>query len=955
MAQPGKLKAWSGACAFYGNSALGITQRQGSAKMPKRSRAPMPAAAPLGSEELRDTSAILGNDDATEAQAGHVAGNGPDGGASALGEGGGGGGGGRGGELPDDPAVEAALLQRSGRLFELLKGADVRLPAGMPAGGQVLSEDNALLFVARFARMLAQRGPEAAAPKVAFHWTAEANFQSIAESNLRVPDGASIKKKHGAAFGRGIYASPDFRFAKEDFSYGASATFMCLVLIGKQEYRQPRSHNNSRDISHEFDSVKGRMPGRHSDTWVLPESEQVLPCFLVDEVALGPASDALRRAIALLREPWPPALFGGSSGAGAAAAGAGGGDAGPAGESGAGAGGGEPSAGACGSSGGRARWCRRGQGAAVVAPADIDDAAGSEANHPKRSWRGAARAARVARAAAGPLATTAATTTAATKQPRAGGGAEDAAEGAAEAVITVASDILHATEPIIAHQCCCVLSRSAEGVAAAIFERYTEADIYRERRERGRPIDTPGRISLHGRIANIYSQFCPGRPMAHAGLVPRSAYAECFARFPGVYDTREERLAWFRQGLEKLADRLPEGPRALALPARIGCGLAAGHWPSYLEAIRDFARRRGVAVSIYDWEARLGEPSASTGQVARAPAPMRKVAAAAPFGLQMPIWRPSFWKDASLEVRDPNGDWVTCDDKVSLLAALLAALRAARSPPPAAAEAAGERGAVEAGAPTLCLEPDGVLISGPTLGSKALRLRPSLAPAAELVLPRDLDEEGAAPELGDWSTPITGRAAVQHCTNTGAEASCTICLSHFWEDADSQVRRLQCGHLFHDGCLSRWFDERLECPTCKHRFGTIVGNQPRIGSLAWTTEASALPGSLPQVGTIVVSIYFPRGVDEQGSEFAERREKAYLPDDARGRLLLALFQLAFRRRVLFGLGLSMKLGIRRATFNIHLKTARRGGPTLHGYPDDAYFERCLEELHANGVAVEQLQ
>jgi len=134
-----------------------------------------------------------------------------------------------------------------------------------------------------------------------------------------------------------------------------------------------------------------------------------------------------------------------------------------------------------------------------------------------------------------------------------------------------------------------------------------------------------------------------------------------------------------------------------------------------------------------------------------------------------------------------------------------------------------------------------------------------------------------------------------------------------------------------------------------------VGSQPRIGSLAWTTEASALPGSLPQVGTIVVSIYFPRGVDEQGSEFAERREKAYLPDDARGRLLLALFQLAFRRRVLFGLGLSMKLGIRRATFNIHLKTARRGGATLHGYPDDAYFESCLEELHANGVAVEQLQ
>ena len=86
------------------------------------------------------------------------------------------------------------------------------------------------------------------------------------ESNLKVPaadpaDGSAVKKKHGAAFGRGIYTCPDYKMAKEDFlsfypsgavptwfftftdfslwmcqdfSYGASATFACLALTGRQ-------------------------------------------------------------------------------------------------------------------------------------------------------------------------------------------------------------------------------------------------------------------------------------------------------------------------------------------------------------------------------------------------------------------------------------------------------------------------------------------------------------------------------------------------------------------------------------------------------------------------------------------------------------------------------------------------------------------------------------------------
>jgi hypothetical protein len=52
---------------------------------------------------------------------------------------------------------------------------------------------------------------------------------------------------------------------------------------------------------------------------------------------------------------------------------------------------------------------------------------------------------------------------------------------------------------------------------------------------------------------------------------------------------------------------------------------------------------------------------------------------------------------------------------------------------------------------------------------------------------------------------------------------------------------------------------------------------------------------------------------------------------------------------MFGLGEAMSDRRFKPTFNIHIKTSLTGGATKHGYPDDDYFKRCLEELAANGV------
>lgn len=66
-----------------------------------------------------------------------------------------------------------------------------------------------------------------------------------------------------------------------------------------------------------------------------------------------------------------------------------------------------------------------------------------------------------------------------------------------------------------------------------------------------------------------------------------------------------------------------------------------------------------------------------------------------------------------------------------------------------------------------------------------------------------------------------------------------------------------------------------------------------------------------------------------------------------------MFQLAFRRRVLFSLGPSLTTGRVHPTYAVHLKTSMSGGPAMHGYPDPQYMENAREELRNCGVTLEQ--
>lgn len=169
------------------------------------------------------------------------------------------------------------------------------------------------------------------------------------------------------------------------------------------------------------------------------------------------------------------------------------------------------------------------------------------------------------------------------------------------------------------------------------------------------------------------------------------------------------------------------------------------------------------------------------------------------------------------------------------------------------------------------------------------------------------------------------------------------------------VFALRCGHAYHTDCLQRWFSERRRCPRCLQDFGKMVGKQPRNGTLTWHMERHPLDGVFDAKQTIVIEFHFPRGLDDDGKPFDGRNPRGYLPCNTQGILLLELFKVAFKRRVMFGLGTSMSFGSYRPTFNIHIKTSTRGGATKHGYPDPDYFARALDELKTNGVTFADLQ
>ncbi|KAK3443213.1 hypothetical protein EUGRSUZ_B03280 [Eucalyptus grandis] len=92
--------------------------------------------------------------------------------------------------------------------------------------------------------------------------------------------------------------------------------------------------------------------------------------------------------------------------------------------------------------------------------------------------------------------------------------------------------------------------------------------------------------------------------------------------------------------------------------------------------------------------------------------------------------------------------------------------------------------------------------------------------AAASLLPEEGEPSSSAGERSGASTVWVGRFGSRRRRRGGrraaAEEECCVCLSRFEEEEEvSEVVR--CGHVFHKGCLERWFQNYRSntCPLCR--------------------------------------------------------------------------------------------------------------------------------------------
>jgi ribA/ribD-fused uncharacterized protein len=153
----------------------------------------------------------------------------------------------------------------------------------------------------------------------------------------------------------------------------------------------------------------------------------------------------------------------------------------------------------------------------------------------------------------------------------------------------------------IAHQCNCK-TRKYKGLASTIYKKHPKAEPYSSGAlipHGGQP--QPGLVLVSGPVINMFAQYNPGpaRPEAasQSGGASRSSEPE---------DTATNRLSWFQKCLDTVFEN--KDIKSVALPMKIGCGLAGGAWIQYEQLLAKFAadmasdgRRRVVIVRQAQW------------------------------------------------------------------------------------------------------------------------------------------------------------------------------------------------------------------------------------------------------------------------------------------------------------------------------------------------------------------
>ncbi|XP_050177803.1 probable E3 ubiquitin-protein ligase DTX2 isoform X2 [Myiozetetes cayanensis] len=237
----------------------------------------------------------------------------------------------------------------------------------------------------------------------------------------------------------------------------------------------------------------------------------------------------------------------------------------------------------------------------------------------------------------------------------------------------------------------------------------------------------------------------------------------------------------------------------------------------------------------------------------------------------------------------------------------------------------------------------------------------------------------AAPVTGLMTaTPTEPEAVVkkylEELKGTPADEDCIICMeklsspSGYSDMCESSTirpeavgRLTSCQHSFHMLCMLAMYsngnkDGSLQCPSCKTIYGEKTGTQPK-GKMEVSTFPQSLPGH-KDCGTIQIVYHISRGIQgpehpNPGMPYTARGfpRYCYLPDNEKGRKVLELLKVAWKRRLIFTVGTSNTTGESNTVVwnEIHHKTEMDSNLSGHGYPDPNYLDNVLAELAAQGV------
>uniref|UniRef100_A0A8B9GHA5 E3 ubiquitin-protein ligase n=1 Tax=Amazona collaria TaxID=241587 RepID=A0A8B9GHA5_9PSIT len=213
-----------------------------------------------------------------------------------------------------------------------------------------------------------------------------------------------------------------------------------------------------------------------------------------------------------------------------------------------------------------------------------------------------------------------------------------------------------------------------------------------------------------------------------------------------------------------------------------------------------------------------------------------------------------------------------------------------------------------------------------------------------------------------------------------ADEDCIICMEKLsspsgYADAcecstikpETVGRLTSCQHSFHMLCMLAMYsngnkDGSLQCPSCKTIYGEKTGTQPK-GKMEVSTFPQSLPGHR-DCGTIQIVYHISRGIQgpehpNPGMPYTARGfpRYCYLPDNEKGRKVLELLRVAWKRRLIFTVGTSSTTGESNTVVwnEIHHKTEMDTNLSGHGYPDPNYLDNVLAELAAQGVTEDCLR